>query len=261
MTFIPRVPLAAAEQHVDFAGHNDHIIDRRARLEQACAPAAKRIAVLATDVHGPAPLAAIDALSDRLRMGLARTARFGFTSAVSEIDALRAHNTQVVTAGWSLNDAGRYALIATEGIDAVLRLVARRAAETARAVADAAAAAVRDAQIIGDDTAALAKALTASSRSLHNHVLELVGETLNLGRTAGAMSLDRVPEFALRSEQLDTNTCAPCDELHGSIVKVGTPEYFAILPPTGCLGGGRCRGLMIFGDGPRDVRVPDLLAA
>lgn len=257
MTFVPRVPLTAAERHVDFAAHNDHIVAQRTRIETACTPATKRLAVLADEFHGAPPLTAIAALETALRTGLDRTARFGAASVTAELAALRAPDA--VTAGWTIPDAGRYANIAADGIEGVLRFLARRASETARAIAAAAATAVQEAEFI--EGLALAQALQASARSLHNHVLELVGETLNLGRTAAAMSSPVVPEFALRSEQLDTNTCPPCDDLHGTIVQVGTPDFYAILPPTGCLGGGRCRGIMVFGDTEHEVRQPIRIAA
>lgn len=260
MTFVPRVPLTAAETHVDFVAHNTHIVSQRNLIEQACLPAARRVAFMTAEMHGVAPLTAITTLDQALQKGLARTARFGATSAIFEITALRASTPTPVRTAWEIPDAGKYANVAAGGLEGVLRFVARRALETARAIADAAAEAVQAAQL-EEDASPLATAINAVTRSLHNHVLELVGETLNLGRTAGAMSLDQIPEFALRSEQLDRNTCGPCDELHGRIAVVNSPDFYALLPPSGCLGGGRCRGIMVFGDGPQDVRQQELLAA
>ena len=77
-----------------------------------------------------------------------------------------------------------------------------------------------------------------------------------MGRTAGALdSPGGPPEFALRSEQLDKNTCDACTREHGQIYQVDSDSYYQHLPPSECYGGGRCRGIYVFGDGPRDVRL------
>lgn len=256
--FVPRTPLAPAEEHVDWAGTDAHVVGQRVRVERDAAPAARRLAVLATHQHGLPSPAVISQLAGKIEVGLERTARFGAWSTGRELAALR-EREDAALAGLVVPDAGRYASIAAKGLVAVLALVKQRADQAARAVSGSVHQAILDA---GDlPGAAIDVALNAAKRSLHNHVLELVGETLNLGRTAGAMAQLQPPEFALRSEQLDRNTCTPCDELHGTITVVGSPEYFAVMPPLGCLGGGRCRGVFVFGDGPRDVRAPGLLAA
>jgi len=36
--------------------------------------------------------------------------------------------------------------------------------------------------------------------------------------------------------------------LHGEIVQLGTSDYFDLMPPSDCDGGGRCRGLYVFGE-------------
>lgn len=246
--FIPRSPLTLAETHVDWAAHNNHIVAQRDLLERECQAAARRLAAATVTLHGIPPLTAITALAKVIEKGLGRTAKFGYHEVVREIDALRAGET--AKAGWVVPDPGRYAQLAVNGIEGIAVLIAQRALETSRAIAAAIVSAIS-----GSDEP-LVRAITTAKRSLHLHVLELIGETLNMGRSAGAMSLPTIPEFALRSEQLDKNTCEPCDHLHGTVVQVGTPQYFAILPPVGCLGGGRCRGIMVFGDGPRDVRQP-----
>lgn len=51
--------------------------------------------------------------------------------------------------------------------------------------------------------------------------------------------------WALRSEILDGNTCAPCRLYDGTVVLIGSPAYESILPPAFCLGGDRCRGIII----------------
>jgi hypothetical protein len=101
-----------------------------------------------------------------------------------------------------------------------------------------------------------------SRQLLHNAVLEMIGHVLNLGRTHAAYGgelpvltaeLDSPVLWAMRSEQLDTNTCSPCDKLHGRIVRLLSPEYMALLPPSSCLGRGRCRGIMVYADDPGDL--------
>lgn len=250
--FIPRAPLSLAESHVDFTAHDFHVVKQRASVENRCLPLARRLALLAVELHGVPPDRAITALADTLKDSLARTGRFGYTEAVSEIESLRG-GRHAARAEWVVPDAGRYAHLAAKGLTGLAMLIAQRSLETARAVSAAASAAALSANLTGD---ALTQATAAATKTLHLHVLELIGETLNVGRTAGAMSLPQIPEYAMRSEQLDKNTCAPCDEIHGTIVQVATPQYFAVLPPSVCLGGGRCRGIMVFGDGPRDVRQP-----
>lgn len=256
--FVPRTPLAPAEEHVDWAGTDAHVVGQRVRVERDAAPAARRLAVLATHQHGLPSPAVIAALAGKIEFGLERTARFGAWSTGRELASLR-DREGVATAGLVVPDAGRYANIAAKGLVAVLALVKQRADQAARAISSSVHQAILDAGALPGS--AIDIALNAATRALHNHVLELVGETLNLGRTAGALSQLQPPEFALRSEQLDRNTCTPCDELHGTITVVGSPDFYAILPPIGCLGGGRCRGVMVFGDGPRDVRAPLEIAA
>ena len=255
--FVPRSPLTAAESHVDFPAHNEHLLDARQRVERAALPVAERIPFLIfTFLPAPPTQTAASQLARVLARELERTARFGYAQAQAEVERARAH--AAVTAAHVLPDAGRYGEIARLGLEQVLAFVARRALLTALAVTDRIVQALT---VEPDHTRALYAGRDIARRSLHNHVLELVGETLNLGRTAGALDMATPPEFALRSEQLDANTCIPCDGLHGTITRVGSPEYFAILPPSGCLGGGRCRAIMVFSDGPRDVRQPERLAA
>lgn len=254
--FIERSPLTPAELHVDFLAHNTHVVDQRTLLENAALPHARRLAVLTSQLHGIPPERPIAMLEQTLRIRLQITARFGFTHATGEIHRLRDHDRDLAAlAAWQIPDAGRYGQYAARGLAGIAELIIRRAREAARAISDAGTVAVADAAAAGLDT--LVAATTATTRTLHLRTLELVGETLNMGRTAGALSLPEPPEFAMRSEQLDRNTCGPCDELHGTVTTVGTPQFYAVLPPSGCLGGGRCRGLMVFGDGPRDVRQPE----
>ena len=40
------------------------------------------------------------------------------------------------------------------------------------------------------------------------------------------------------------------------IAQVDSAEFYEIMPPAHCYGGGRCRGVMVFGDGASDLRAP-----
>jgi hypothetical protein len=247
--FVPRVPLTAAERHVDFAAHNTHIIEQRRTVEHGAQPLARKLAQLTVELMGLPSQAIIDRLEQRLRAGLDRTAAFGYREARREITALRAGQT--ARAEWSILDPAEHGRLARDGLDGIRDLIRRRARDTAVAVADAAA---RAAQNETDQVLRTAATVAAATRTLHNHVLELIGETLNMGRTAGALSFDEPPEFAMRSEQLDENTCPGCEEVHGTVVQVDTADFYAILPPADCFGGGRCRGVMVFADRVDDVR-------
>ena len=156
-------------------------------------------------------------------------------------------------------DAGDYAELALQGLEGVAVLVRRRSREVSALVVEAVEQASRTPGLDVDERLVVLQ--KAAKRALHNSVLELVGETLNMGRTAGALSMPGPPDVAFRSEQLDKTTCDPCSRLHGQIAVLGSPEYFALLPPTGCLGGGRCRGIWVFGDGPVDFRQTEDMAA
>lgn len=255
--FVPRSPLTPAEHHVDFPAHNAHLLDRRKQIEQACLPAADQLPfLLLTFLPMPPAQTAADRLAAVLARELEQTATFGYQQAQAEIT--RARDGKPVLAAYQVPDAGQYGDIARHGLQEVAAFAARRATRAALTITEAV---IKALVAEPDRTRALFAGRTIARRMLHNNVLELVGETLNLGRTAGALRMPSPPEFAMRSEQLDANTCTPCEGLHGTITRVGSPEYFAILPPVGCLGGGRCRALMVFGDGPRDVRQPELLAA
>lgn len=253
VTWEPRIALTAAEAVVDFPLHNEHIVQRRAVLEEHALPAALRLVVVFEDLGGYVPPFVVARLSERLELGLMRTARFGYREARREIAALR--EGRAVTAAVRVpEDAGQYAEYALGGLEGVAALVRYRSRQVSALVVEAVEEASRTPGLdVGDRLVVLQK---AAKRALHNSVLELVGETLNMGRTAGALSVESPPEFALRSEQLDKRTCDPCSRLHGAIALVGSADYFALLPPSGCLGGGRCRGLMVFGDGPVDLRLP-----
>lgn len=252
--FVPRTPLTPAESHVDFVRIDNHVVARRLRVEQIAGPKARKIANAAQTLGYI--VAAHDTLADTLTVALEQTARFGYQHAQAELRRLRGDTT--VTAAANPPAQHRLSEIVRQGLTGVNAYVREQALIVTQDVIDAVMRALRAET---DPTLQLLTARKAATRALHNGVLELVGATLNLGRTAGARQLEQPPRFALRSEQLDRNTCAPCHDLHGTIVQFGSPEYFAVLPPTGCLGGGRCRALMIFGDDSHHVSAPELLAA
>lgn len=242
--FEPRIPLSIAELHVDFPAHYDHVTSRRATVERAGQARSRRVAAVVAETGIP-PAAQVDALAISLERSLGGTARFGYLQARREIRSLRASHPRAV----DITDAGRYGTEAAGGLERIRQFIGQRAREAAIAVAAAAVLALRDEErklTAPDLVAAIVAAKTL--RSLHNHVLELVGETLNLGRAAGALSVAKPPEFSLRSEQLDKRTCSECERLHGEITVLDSPQFYALLPPAGCFGGGRCRGVVVFAD-------------
>ncbi len=260
--FEPRVPLALAETSVDFAALKAEILYRRERIEKAVEPDVLRIAY-AIARFGIEPQATVAALAARLERELQAVALGGYRAAREEVKVLRRNLSKPRETEKDLSkifelhavpDAGRFAVVATAGLRGVYYLLRLRSQRTAVAVTTRIRQ--RYGQLAGQADAAR-DLFPVGSKQLHLHVLEQVGETLNLGRTAGVMTMPERPEFAMRSEQLDKRTCVPCGELHGTIARVGTPEYFAILPPSGCLGGGRCRAVMVFADEERDVRGPE----
>lgn len=250
----PRIALTAAEATVDFSATNDHIVRRRESVEKAAAAAARALALAVAELEIVAPQPATNRLARRLTAGLDETMLFGFNEARREIAELRAD--RVARAAVTLpKDTGEYGDLALAGKEGIREFIRRRSRQASQAIADEVVEAAKAPGLTTEEREALL--VDRARRALHNSTLSLVGETLNMGRTAGALSLRNPPEFALRSEQLDKRTCDSCSRLHGEIAIVGSAEYFALLPPTGCLGGGRCRGLVVFGDGPVDLRLPE----
>lgn len=256
--FIPTVPLAPAEHGVDWIAHHDTILDRRIVIERQTRPAARRIAVAMTEFGYPPSTTRRD-LSDRLRNGLDVATRFGYREARREIRSMRAQ--QPVTAAYVIPNPGRLSRIAALGLAGLKMLTGQRADEAADAIIYRLQLLMTtDAYAHADQAERLALILATADKALHNSVLELVGEAINTGRTAGALTaVGGPPTFALRSEQLDKSGCGACARVHGAVVQVGSPEYYQIMPPTLCYGGGRCRGLYVFADGAQDVRLPEHL--
>lgn len=245
LAWTPRVPLTAAERRVDFFAHNTHIVQRRLAVERAATPAARRLAFLVAE-HGLPTVVAEKDLEARLYVALVRSVEFGYEQARRE---LRGERPRIVAAV-RIPGVGERGRVVLGGLAGVHGLVRSRAALVAGDVADQAKVAARKANAQpGSTKVGVALAVgTAVKRTVHNDVLQLVGEALNLGRAAGAMDAANPPEYAMRSEQLDENTCDSCDEAHGEIVQVGTAEFYDEMPPAGCEGGGRCRGIYVFGD-------------
>jgi hypothetical protein len=269
MDWTPRLPLTAAEKHVDYPRNNDHIDQRRATVERMALPTVKRLAYMTVEFHGLELRGIKQQLAQVLTRHLEATARFGFQEAQREIRALRnesggSGSLRKSTAklkqppkrgrrGQPITDAGRYGKYARQGLDGINDLIVIRAQNTADEVAKVAAA---YSLYESEPELKIAAAADAAARVLHNHVLELVGESLNNGRTAGALSLSSPPEFAMRSAQLDKTSCEACEGLHGEIAEVDSSEFYSLMPPAGCYGGGRCRCVYVFADGVSDVRQP-----
>lgn len=253
--FTPRSPLTRAELHVDFLAHDNHVLARRQLVEAAALPVALRIAQRAAILGDVGNSQAH--LTATLARSLDETARFGYLQAQTEIGHLR-HGKPITTATSHPPAPATLAQLAKQGLPGIAAFVASRSSLASKAVVAAVVTALHAA---AEPVAGIAAARIAAQRALHNGVLDLVGTTLNLGRTAGAAQLEYPPTFALRSEQLDGNTCDACENLHGEIVQFGTAEYFDLMPPNDCYGGGRCRGLYVYGDDDADVAAPEQLAA
>jgi len=260
MTWEPSRPLTAAERRVDWEGHLAHITERRTAVERAVGPAVKRLALSTVSLRS-IPKARANEVTDRLFRALSQTSRFGYSEARREIKAMRAANgepTPRAVRAYAIPDIGEFSEAARKGLDGIEKLLKRRSKYSAWIIAGAIDGAAKAARLAGADEAVITDAaLTAGVRGLHLHTLELVGETLNLGRTAGALSFTTPPKFAMRSEMLDKASCEACDRIHGEVAEVDSSEYYAILPPAYCYGGGRCRGVVVFEDRIENVRMPE----
>lgn len=73
-----------------------------------------------------------------------------------------------------------------------------------------------------------------------------ISSGFNLGRNLEAQRRAEDIEQVVRSEILDTETCAPCQALDGQIFVFNSPEYFEFMPPTKCNGRDFCRGFYIY---------------
>jgi hypothetical protein len=253
----PSRPLVTAEQRVDWEGHLSHITERRAAIERHVGGAVKRLALGCIELRS-VPHARLVEVRERLYSSLYQTAVFGFREAKREINTMRIGAPVGPPKAYSIPDIGLHSEAAREGLAGISRLLKKRSEYTAWIVGGAIEGAARAARLAGaDEAVATEAALTAGAKALHLHALELVGETLNLGRTAGALSFSKPPQFAMRSEQLDKAMCDACSSMHGTIAELDSADYYAMLPPAYCLGGGRCRGVVVFEDRVENVRMPE----
>jgi hypothetical protein len=242
--------MTLAERYVDWTRTQRHIDDRRRVVERAGSGVTRRIAT-SLALAGHVRESDRTELAARLEQSLDVTARFGYRSAQAEIRSMRG---ETVTLAFKLPDVGSQSDASIGGLAEVQRLVRRRAREAADRVVTAALASYAAARQADDKQSVI---LAASRRALHRVVIELVGETLAQGRSAGALAArGGPPEFAQRSSMLDKNSCEPCDRLNGTIVQVGSADYFDNMPPSFCLGGGRCRCVYVFGDTAAQVERP-----
>lgn len=271
---IPEWPpraMTLAETHVDWHRVQRHIDERRAAVERAGVGATRKIAT-SLALAGHVVESDRDLLAARLQAALDATAKFGYRSAQAEIRSLRGSRPMLVGDGvtdnratlqaaidtlalaYELPSIGDQAEVAAGGIDAVRALVRRRAKEAADRVVSAAMKAYVSGQPGLERQIAL---VSASRKALHRVVIELVGETLTQGRIAGALAAPGgPPEFALRSSMLDKNSCEPCDRLNGTVVQVGSGEFYDLSPPSMCLGSGRCRCQWVFGSTADQMQQP-----
>lgn len=252
MEWTPRVPLVAAEAVVDYQKINGHIVERRATLERAIR---RPVLDLADSIflHSGFPSTrATDTLRSRLFVGLGRTYLFGYREARRELAAHR-KGQNVPVEEWEsppTNVAPYLDGFVSGHLRNFVVDLSRFYVET----------------LDPNDMLMQTHLREKAERLAHNMVLEQIGYVLNAGRTLAALGRDEPilaartqARWAMRSEQLDENTCAPCDTFHGELAAVGTPEYFALLPPSGCLGRGRCRGIMVYADSSDDFKVRRLL--
>ena len=248
-------PLVAAERVVDWPQLDKHILDARADFDRYCWPGARDyIQALVLNEGIPSARAKAE-LHRRVFNAASRTYRFGYDTAACELRALRARRPSrpglVASKIPDHPDSSKAYCrqIATVGADAVTKAI--------------------DAHYLvrGGEIAERLAGLEDKGRGyLHNAGMELVGRTLNAGRTLAALGGDaptltarEAPAlYAMRSEQLDRSTCTFCKKLHGTVVKVGTKRYYALMPPNRCVTtrikgiGARCRGVYVYGDSPAD---------
>lgn len=251
-TFTPNKPLTAAERPVRWANINKHILERRRIVEEATRPLAQRLGYLIGS--GIDATATERQLRDFLFTMLEDTFEFGRREAQSEIALLRDANARLYPQGLppeSVTAARREVRVRD-----VRKWDAERARQFFEDEVEDAVDEIRAAAAAYEEPVSSA---AAAGKMLRDQVLMNVGMALGLGRTNGAMTMPPErggpPSFAMRSEQLDRNTCDPCSQYHGTIVQVDSSEYFQVLPPAFCYGMGRCRGVMVFADGVRDLRA------
>jgi hypothetical protein len=85
------------------------------------------------------------------------------------------------------------------------------------------------------------------------------GTAFNLGRHIGIQELKKdLNPYAVRAEVLDVNTCEVCEAYvtradRGEKFLINSREYFANMPPIGCLGKEKCRGFYVVEALPEEI--------
>lgn len=246
----PRVPFCAAEEHVDYGSLDNFVLEQRNHVEHVVWADGGRQLALAVHLHGGAPStrhwASVAGAFARASQAVFAA---GYEQVVAELTELRSasgRSTLDLPGGQRDSAQAAVAALGRQAADSYGQSVINYHGKVEGKL---------------DEWARLEK---RARQLLHNVTLEIVGRALNLGRTHAALGGKR-PTFtaavgaalyAMRSEQLDTNTCGPCDKLHGYVARVGSVDYFEHMPPNDCLGRGRCRGIWVYADRLRDLRVP-----
>lgn len=250
-------PLVAAERVVDWGALDNHILDARARAERRCWPAVRAYAMALHLLDGIPSLRAQDDLERAVLAAASQTYAFGYASARDELAALRAllrRTPALVASAVPDHPSSSSAFCRRLAHDATCAITKALVAYYPQA---------------GDDQYDMARLVRLEAKGrgyLHNAVMELVGRALNAGRSLAAIGGDQptilarsAPAlWAMRSEQLDRSTCAKCKRLHGTVVRVGSARYFALMPPNHCVTaeipglGARCRGVYVYADSRSD---------
>jgi hypothetical protein len=104
----------------------------------------------------------------------------------------------------------------------------------------------------GIDGAAMDRALRSfmddlSAKPLEDLARQSSSVAYNQGRAVSILQAgdSGEVEYVVRSELLDSNTCAACANLDGMVVRVDEPDFEEYMPPSKCLGGDRCRGFYV----------------
>ena len=194
---------------------------------------------------------AVAALERALFVSLVATYLFGYRAVLEELRHLReSRGDRPMLIGEDMAGAPR-------AVEPALRAITTHA--RGRAVVLMTAAWDREKK--NDDLLLETLMRLRGRRIAHVLAIEYVSRALNGGRSLAAIGevrpaiLAAQPAlWAMRSEQLDQNTCEPCESLHGEIAEVASDRYYLLLPPNGCITasiasiGPRCRGVMVYGD-------------
>lgn len=242
-----------AEEAVDFPQLHNHVTEARRRTEQALVPTAIRYSASLDLNHGIPSYTAAQALERTMFAAISATMIFGYRGVVAELRELRARKgfgERPIEGVVHLPEIAGPALRSIT-VHACERFALRMGREYQR--------------IDVADPLRADKLRDQARRSAHVIAIELVSQALNEGRTLGALgerpmivTAAVAALYAMRSEQLDTNTCDPCEDLHGEIAEVGRDRYYLLMPPNGCLTasipaiGPRCRGIYVYGDSLND---------